>query len=244
MNGFSSKRRNVLTLLVVLLAVLVWLIPTYAHPSQPPEAASIQQGMQRMIDFLDSPSYADLVSWDEHVVLIYRLAQGREPVPLEFFLLRAFRQDIGMKRSTVLSVALRGKARDLTWAQCRAFLSRVKVSDFQVDSGVREAARRLAAVPPSEIAEALKPMTDGAEIDRPPKEFESETPVPNVRYNIFFGYLHAHSELSDGEGSPLEAYEYARYQGKLDFLPSLTTVSFSIAGPGTTSGRSWSVPRK
>ncbi len=83
---------------------------------------------------------------------------------------------------------------------------------------MREAARRLAAVPPSEIAEALKPMTDDAEINPPPKEFESETPVAYARYNIFFGYLHAHSELSDGEGSPLEAYEYARDQGKLDFF--------------------------
>jgi hypothetical protein len=218
MSRFRTKGRSVFTLLAVLLAVSVWLIPTYAHPSQPPNAASIQQGMQRVIDFLDSPGYVELVSWDEHVVLIYKLTQGREPTPLEFFLVRAFRQDIGMKRGTVLSVALRGKARYLTWAQCRAFLSRVKVSDFQVDSDVREAARRLAAVPPSEIAAALKQMTDDAEIDRPPKEFESETPVPDVRYKIYFGYLHAHSELSDGEGSPLEAYEYARDQGKLDFF--------------------------
>jgi hypothetical protein len=218
MKGFRSKGRSILILLAVLLAVSMWLIPTYVHPSQPPDAASIQQRIQKVIDFLESPGYAELVSWDEHVVLIYKLTQGREPTPLEFFLLRAFRKDIGMKRSTVLSVALRGKARGLTWAQCRAFLSRVKASDFQVDSNVREAARRLAAVPFSEIAEALKPMTDDAEIDRPPKEFESETPVPNVWYNIYFGYLHAHSELSDGEGSPLEAYEYARDHGKLDFF--------------------------
>jgi hypothetical protein len=218
MNRFRAKGRSILTLVAVLLAVSVWLIPPFAHPSQPPDAASIQERMQEVIDFLDSPGYAEFISWDEHVVLIYRLAQGREPTPLEFFLLRAFRQDIGMKRSTALSVALRGKARYLTWSQCRAFLSRVKVSEFQVDSDVREAARRLAAVPPSEIAEALKPMTDDAEIDRPPKEFESETPVAYAQYNIFFGYLHAHSELSDGEGSPLEAYEYARDQGKLDFF--------------------------
>jgi hypothetical protein len=218
MNRLSPKGRSILTLLAVLLAGSVWLIPPFAHPSQPPDAASIQQRMEGVIDFLDSPGYAEFISLDEHVVLVYRLAQRREPTPLEFFLLRAFRQDIGMKRSTVLSVALRGKARYLTWTQCRAFLSRVKVSDFQVDSDVREAARRLAAVPPSEIAEALEQMTDDAEIDRPPKEFESETPVPNVQYNIYFGYLHAHSELSDGEGSPLEAYEYARDPGGLDFF--------------------------
>ena len=123
-----------------------------------------------------------------------------------------------MKRSTVLSVALRGKARRTSWAQCRDFLKRVGISDFQADSDVREAAGRLAAVPASEIAEALKGMTDDAEIDRSPKEVESETPVPNVRYKFYFGYLHAHSNLSDGKGDPEDAYIYAHLYGGLDFF--------------------------
>lgn len=194
------------TLLAVLFVVCAWPTPNCDGASKPADAASIQQGMQEFIDSLDSPGYAELVSWDEHVVLVYKLAQGREPTPLEFFLLRAFREDIGMKRSTALSVALRGKARRTTWAQCRDFLKWVGISDFQADSDVREAARRLAAVPPSEIAEALKGMTDDAEMDRPPKGAESEAPVPNVRYKFYFGYLHAHSELSDGTGDPEDAY--------------------------------------
>jgi hypothetical protein len=123
-----------------------------------------------------------------------------------------------MKRSTVLSVALREKARRTTWAQCRDFLNRVKVSDFRADSDVRGAARRLAAVPPSEIAEVLKQMTDEAGIDRPREEVDSETPVANVRYKFYFGYLHAHSELSDGEGDPEDAYIYAHLYGGLDFF--------------------------
>jgi len=206
------------TVLAVLFVVCAGLTPNCNGASKPADAASIQQKMQDVIDFLDSPAYAELVSWDEHVVLVYKLAQGREPTPLEFFLLRAFREDIGMKRSTVLSVALRGKARRTSWAQCRDFLKRVGISDFQADWDVREAARRLAAVPPSEIAEALKGMTDDEEMDRPPKEVESEAPVPNVRYKFYFGYLHAHSELSDGEGDPEDAYIYAHLYGGLDFF--------------------------
>ncbi|MCI0505926.1 MAG: hypothetical protein L0Z73_07410 [Gammaproteobacteria bacterium] len=39
-----------------------------------------------------------------------------------------------------------------------------------------------------------------------------------VNYNIYFGYLHAHSEMSDGQGSPDEAYAFARDVGQLDFI--------------------------
>jgi hypothetical protein len=218
MNRFRSKGRRRFILLAGLLAVSLWLLSGCDDPSQPPDAASIQQGMQNVVDFLDSPGYAEAVSWDEHVILVYRLAQGRVPTPLELFLLGAFREDIGMARSAALSVALRGEVLSTTWAQCRTFLNRVTVSDFQADQEVREMARELAAVPRSQIVEMLKQLADAAEIDRPRKEVQVEPPVANVQYFTYFGYLHAHSELSDGEGNPLEAYTYAREQGELDFF--------------------------
>jgi hypothetical protein len=218
MKGFRSKGRRRFILLAVLLAVSSWLVPGCDDPSQPPDAPSIQQGMQNVVDFLDSPGYAEAVSWDEHAVLVYKLTQNRMPSPVEFFLLGAFREDIGMTRSAALSVALRGEALSTTWAQCRTFLNQVTVSDFRADQGVSEMARQLAAVPRSEIVEKLKQKADAAEIDRPRKEFQVKPPVANVQYNTYFGYLHAHSELSDGEGSVLEAYKEARDQGGLDFF--------------------------
>ncbi|KON30919.1 hypothetical protein AC480_00095 [miscellaneous Crenarchaeota group archaeon SMTZ1-55] len=218
MKGLRSKERSIFIPLAVLLAVSVWLVPSHAGLSQPSDAASIQQGMQEVIDFLDSPGYAQAVSWDEHVVLVYRLAQGRMPSPLEFFLLGAFREDIGLTRSASLSVALRGEALCPTCAQCRAFLNRVSVSDFQTDQVVRQRTRKLAAIPRRRIIKMLRQMAKAAEIDRPRKELQAELPVANVQYNTYFGYLHAHSELSDGEGSPLGAYIYARDQGGLDFF--------------------------
>lgn len=39
----------------------------------------------------------------------------------------------------------------------------------------------------------------------------------NIEYNFYFGNPHAHTSYSDGEGSPIEALEYARNR-KLDFL--------------------------
>jgi len=218
MERMRPKGRITLTLLIVLLALSLLPVPNCEGSSKPPDWASIRQGIQGVIDFLDSAAYAQLVSWDEHVVLAYKLAQGREPTPLEFFLLRACREDIGMNRSTALSVALRGKARRPTWAQCRAFLSRVRVSDFRADQGVREVARRLSAVPRSEIIRAVKQMAKPAQLDHPGKQIQVEPPVAGVPYNTYFGYLHAHSELSDGEGSPNDAYINAYVYGGLDFF--------------------------
>lgn len=40
---------------------------------------------------------------------------------------------------------------------------------------------------------------------------------PEVQYNFYYGIPHAHTGYSDGEGTALEAYEYARNNG-LDFL--------------------------
>jgi len=100
MERMRPKGRITLTLLIVLLALSLLPVPNCEGSSKPPDWASIRQGIQGVIDFLDSAAYAQLVSWDEHVVLAYKLAQGREPTPLEFFLLRACREDIGMNRST------------------------------------------------------------------------------------------------------------------------------------------------
>lgn len=44
------------------------------------------------------------------------------------------------------------------------------------------------------------------------------TEVSGVEYQTYFGYLHAHSSLSDGEGSPTLAYGQARDEGGLDFF--------------------------
>jgi hypothetical protein len=37
-------------------------------------------------------------------------------------------------------------------------------------------------------------------------------------YNVYYGMLHSHTKISDGSGTPSEAYEYARDNGKLDFF--------------------------
>jgi hypothetical protein len=219
MNRFGSKKINLCILIGTLLAISVRFVPAHAAPAKPQDAQSIQQKMQKVIKFLDSPDYATAVSWEEHLVLVYQLAQGRMPSPLEFFLLGALRDQIGLTRSAALSVALRGKVSYPTWEQVRNFLNRNDASDFHARHEVRQKARKLAKVPRWLIMlEILKRRADGVMTDRSDKDSKVEPLLPNIQYNTYFGYLHAHSELSDGEGTPLEAYTYARDEGGLDFF--------------------------
>ena len=44
------------------------------------------------------------------------------------------------------------------------------------------------------------------------------SPAHAVEYNVYYGMLHAHSNLSDGSGTPQQAYQYARDTAGLDFF--------------------------
>ena len=210
----SFKEKITLILLPLLLAVTLWPRTGY---SDPPDAPYIKQKMQEVIDFLDSPGYVRAVSWGEHLVLVYALTQERSITPLEFYFLTALRNDIRLTRSAALSVALRGDAPCPTWFQCRAFLSRVSLSQFKVDYRTAELAKQLAAVSHRKILKDLHQMIqEEPKVSRIPKKMPSA--VPDIQYNIYFGYLHAHSELSDGEGTAMEAFTYAHDQGNLDFF--------------------------
>jgi hypothetical protein len=41
---------------------------------------------------------------------------------------------------------------------------------------------------------------------------------PNPPLNVYFGNLHSHTAYSDGTGTPQQAFDHARTQGRLDFL--------------------------
>jgi len=51
-----------------------------------------------------------------------------------------------------------------------------------------------------------------------PGPVSSQTAGAGVSYNIYFGNLHNHSTLSDGDGDPDEAYAHARDVAQLDFF--------------------------
>ncbi len=44
------------------------------------------------------------------------------------------------------------------------------------------------------------------------------TTTSTVAYNVYYGQLHSHTSISDGSGSPAQAYQYARDTAQLDFF--------------------------
>lgn len=86
------------------------------------------------------------------------------------------------------------------------------------------------------------PLIRGLDLDtkprwQPPRSAPAPTPndlpTPMSRqahtgqYNLYYGYMHAHTSLSDGKGKPKDAYRMARDDAKLDFF-ALTDHALSI----------------
>jgi hypothetical protein len=219
MMGFSLLRFIIAAISLTVLLVLSAAELSSAVASQPADAPIIRQLMQEINEFLDSAEYAERVLWDEHVVMVYRLGAGRDPSLWEFTMLKNLHKEMKLSRSTVLSIALRGGKLRPGWAACRSFLERAGLSDFAVDETIKTLARRLAEEPQSKALDAISRETDATEMNPLSNlQQQQQTLLPHVEYNTYFGFVHAHSELSDGEGTPLEAYTYARMSGGLDFF--------------------------
>ncbi|MGD2272585.1 MAG: CehA/McbA family metallohydrolase [Desulfobacterales bacterium] len=212
----NARKRTLILLFAILLGSLC---PAFgwAASSRPADSAAIQWKMQQLINFLDSATYKNMVTWEEHIVLVYKLTKGRNPSPLEFYVLNAYHDDISLQRSAALSIVLRGKARHPSWSQCRDFLQKVRFSDFRADREVAAQSQQLRQIPAPEILSRLKQRVDALKPSPSAGLPGAKSAEPDVHYNVYFGYLHAHSELSDGAGSPSRAYQTARASG-LDFF--------------------------
>jgi len=173
--------------------------------------------MAQVIEFLDSDDYACAASWNEHVVLTYRLACGRSPTVEEFVLLQSLCEDSDLRRSFVLSYALRGDGQSTSWEQCRRFADEVALDAFAVTPALRIEVQALERLVEGDGLKCFDDWSPGLPPLRPAPAFEP-TPPSDAEYNIYFGYLHAHCGISDGDGTPLEAYRHARDQGGLDFF--------------------------
>ena len=187
MHPLTLKNARTFGLWVVLGIVLLWPAMLYADVVRPADAESIQSRLQAVIDYLDSPQYSRLVSWNEHVVLSYRLARGRAPTALEFYLLGMLRYDIGFSRSAVLSVALRAEAPYPGWSQCRDFVRQVAASDFRSSYRTRTSARRLARTPRLEIMKEAINKAPAESILRKYKNSSETQSIKCTDYKIYFG---------------------------------------------------------
>jgi hypothetical protein len=215
-----------LTRIILLFSISIWIYlfspQSIAEESAPADAADIQLKMQGLIDYVDSVQYAELADFDEHVVLAFEAAVNRKPKPLELALLSRLHKSIGLPRSAVLSYALSRGNPSPSWKNCREFVNKASKNDFVPGPEIQNKAKKLKALGIKVIKQQLikqLPKRDKSILSTPTVSPEiSSSSVAFQQYNVYFGYLHAHSALSDGEGTPLQAYEFARDSGNLDFF--------------------------
>lgn len=202
------------------IALAVGLLVSAAVAAQDPETVRAQY--DQIIAHLDSPTYARDVSWEEHLVLSYQIARDRDPTPLEFLVLQLLNAHGALKRSDILAVALREDDQALTWDRCAQSLGKLELEKFRSTPETRDTVKKLDATPRQTVKRALDEIGFNARLDASLKDFPKgeETPaIPDVEYNTYFGFLHAHSHLSlDAVGDPNDAYAFARDQGGLDFF--------------------------
>ncbi len=188
----------------------------------PADAAELTKRMSDIIDFLDSRAYASSVSWPEHIVLCYQLARGVDPTLLEFAVINDNGTDINLDRRTVLAIAIAGDQEKPTWNQVRGFLANRSALDFQSSASTLKSAEILASASKEDILAAIEEEEKKELSELGPFPDQKAPPVQEALagtvYNTYFGFLHAHSNLSDGQGSPEEAYSYARDVAGLDFF--------------------------
>ena len=214
------RRRSRWIPLTLAALLLPSLAAGGAAAAETTDAAEVETAMRALIDLLDSSAYGDRVPWDEHVVLSWRLAAGRDPSGFELLFVGLLREEIGFRRSSVLSAALRGERRVPSIDRLSEFLDRVDPSDFRSTPESRSAADRLRRSAASSALAEIRSLMSQPMRSRATRETLAPTPpvAAGAVYQTYFGYMHAHSELSDGEGDADEAYAHARDVAGLDYF--------------------------
>ena len=88
MKRLTIFERVAVAIIATALSAFLALGPAGADAPKFSDAFAVRSTIQNLNVFLDSQYYAEMASWDEHVVSVYRLAADRDPNLLEFFQLR------------------------------------------------------------------------------------------------------------------------------------------------------------
>lgn len=214
-------------LFFVLISVLFFSCVSWNNQLETKVESVIQKEMQKIINYVNGWCLRLKVNFNEFIVLAFNLAQKRDPSILEYYMLKGLNENKGYHLSyeNLLAIALIGDDYLLTYDDCLRFIQNVRPGNFSITKKIKQTVKELEAVDIEKIIE--EKITQALE----QLPFLDEQPVIDLvyekdkSYQTYFGYLHAHSDLSDGEGTPEQAYAYARDKGKLDFF-ALTDHAF------------------
>jgi len=212
--------------------ILTYFAYTNQSASVPVGQRRIQQQVENLLTQVDSESFAGLVSTSEFVVNAFQLVQNRSPLPYEFHALQHLYAENRMKRSDLLALLLAGDDSQISWEECQKLLKSDPMDGLKNTVPIRATVWSLANATDKEVfesyQEALKARQTAVPAQTPNvtrnlaqeshSSFSVSDTVPYDTYNTYFGFLHSHTRLSDGEGTVAQAYQYARDVGGLDIF--------------------------
>jgi len=176
---------------------------------------------------LDAPEFKQRVDDAAYLAGLYLQVKNRRPL-LHEILFGLHALEAGVARSEILGSLVQP---DLPVRKITPTLARI-YNDFLLDFRPRKLKRfqwEAAALPgpdPAALRARLLEEADqlgGLEPGLPDSREEESPPDDAPRYNVYYGYIHAHTRVSldallQGSPGPFEAFDYARNVGKLDYL--------------------------
>lgn len=225
-------KRNSMWLKVGLLSyAMLFLGPNLSAATHDPtleEQSALRESVQTVLRKVDIADFAAQVSDDEFIVKAYLLVKQRKPDAFEFFQCQYLLKQNQLSRSNLLAMLLAGEGNEVSWEQCQQLLAQDPVTYLKHTAAIRPEVQKLKKASRQEIVLAyqkyhkLHQTATTLQAKSAASGFTvastDSSGVPFEAYNTYFGYLHAHTSYSDGKGAPAEAYQYARYTGKLDFF--------------------------
>ena len=190
-------------------SALLCCFSAYTETTPPADADAIRSATENAVAILNAtPSKS--VSLDAFVVKAYRTILNRDPDATEFKTALYLCEENGLQPGELVGLLLRDASGQPSWDSLRTFTQSFLPEKMTPSAEDAAKARELTAAPLSPPKTETDVSTQATTTDTPS--------VPDEVYNTYFGILHAHTALSDGTGTPQEAYTYARDVAQLDFF--------------------------
>ena len=182
----------------------------FADTLPPPDASEIQTATEKAVAILNTIPSKTSTSLESFVVRAYRATLKRDPETIEFKTALYLCTENGLPPGDLIGLLLRDSSGKPSWKTLRSFSQSFRSEEFAPTPEDTAKANALALAP---ISFPTPEISQTVSINGEKTAF-----IPNETYHTYFGIVHAHSALSDGVGTPEEAYAYARDVAQLDFF--------------------------
>lgn len=205
--------------LVYFFCLFIACFNTFANLSQDEIKLRVQKSMSK----IDSEQFSNKrLSDRDFVVSMYQQILNRNPsddeLNVSVLLLEGYELDHTVSRSHFVEqlLVLKSGNDSLSWSDLESFMPTIESLNLTKKPLIGVYSKNEDTVNKS-FRRARRGNRDRRSDKKDKKKYLSEISHQD-KYSVYFGYLHAHTELSDGRGDAKTAYKMARDEAGLDFF--------------------------